>query len=145
MSAAMQDLADRLAVQDVMIKYASSCDRRDMEEYGSCFAEDAVITGFGGTGGDIHGRQAWVDYVAKALQNFTGTQHFVGNQRVWLDGDTAKLETSVQATHFLASRPGTTLTLFATYYDDLVKRNGAWEITNHRLAPINTQLVSADS
>ncbi len=145
MSTALQELADRLAVQDVMIKYASSCDRRDMEEYGSCFAEDVVITGFGGTGGDIHGRQGWVDFVAKALTRFSGTQHFLGNQRVWLNGDSAKLQTSVQATHFLADRPGTTLTLFATYHDDLVKRDGVWEITNHRLEPINTQLVTADS
>ena len=145
MSDAARELADRLAVQDVMIRYATSCDRRDMEEYGACFTEDAVITGFGGAGGDIHGRQAWVDFVAKALTRFSATQHFLGNQRVWLDGDSAKLQTSVQATHFLADRPGTTLTLFATYHDDLVKRNGVWEITNHRLEPINTQLVTADS
>ncbi len=145
MSAALEELADRLAVQDVMIRYATSCDRRDMDEYGACFTEDAVITGFGGTGGDILGRQAWVDYVAKALTRFTGTQHLLGNQRVWLDGDAAKLQTSVRATHFLVDRPGTSLTLFATYYDDLVKRNGVWEITNHRLEPINTQLVTSDS
>ena len=143
MSAAMEELADRLAVQDVMIKYATSCDRRDMEEYGSCFAEDALITGFGAS--DFHGRKAWVEYVDKALTRFTGTQHMLGNQRVTLNGDTAKLQTSVQATHFLADRPGTTLTLFATYYDDLVKRDGAWEITNHRLEPVSTQLVTADS
>ncbi len=143
MSATPQDLADRLAVQDVMIRYATSCDRRDMDEYGACFAEDALVTGFGAS--DFNGRQAWVDYVAKALTRFSGTQHMLGNQRVWLDGDTAKLQTSVQATHFLADRPGTTLTLFATYYDDLVKRNGTWEITNHRLEPVNTQLVTADS
>ena len=137
------ELADRLAIQDVMIRYATSCDRRDMDEYGACFAEDALITGFGGE--DIHGRQAWVDYVAKALTRFTGTQHLLGNQRVEVNGDTAKLQTSVQATHFLADRPGTTLTLFATYYDDLVKRDGVWEITNHRLEPVSTQLLTAAS
>ena len=86
MSAALEELADRLAVQDVMIRYATSCDRRDMDEYGACFTEDSVITGFGGTGGDILGRQAWVDYVAKALTRFTGTQHLLGNQRVWPTG-----------------------------------------------------------
>ncbi len=143
MSEALQELADRLAVQDVMIKYATSCDRRDMEEYGSCFTEDALITGFGPA--DIHGRQAWVDYVTKALTRFSGTQHLLGNQRVWLSGDTAKLLTYVQATHFLADRPGAAFTLFATYHDDLVKRNGVWEITLHRLEPMNTQLVVADS
>lgn len=143
MSAALEELADRLAVQDVMIRYATSCDRRDMEEYGACFTEDALITGFGPS--DIHGRQAWVDYVTKALTRFTATQHFLGNQRVWLNGDTAKLQTTVQATHFLVDRPGTTMTLFATYHDDLVKRNGRWEITKHRLEPAGTQLLTADS
>ena len=113
MTTAQSDLADRLAVQDVMIRYATSCDARDMEAYGSCFTEDALISGFGGE--DIHGRQAWVDYVAKALTRFTGTQHMLGNQVVQLNGDEATLQTSVQATHFLADRPGTTLTLTAPY------------------------------
>ncbi len=143
MSAELHELADRLAVQDVMIRYATSCDRRDMEEYGACFTEDALITGFGAA--DINGRQAWVDYVAKALTRFTATQHLLGNQRVWLNGDSAKLQTSVQATHFLADRPGAAFTLYATYYDDLVKRDGVWAITNHRLEPVSTQLVIADS
>lgn len=138
-----QELADRLAVQDVLIKYATTCDARDMEGYGSCFAEDAVIRGFGSE--TVHGRQAWVDYVDKALKSFTATQHFVGNQVVELKGDAATMRTYVQATHFLADRPGTTLTLFAIYHDKLVRKgDGGWEITDHRLEPKDTQVLTGE-
>ena len=135
-----QELADRQAVQDVLIRYATSCDARDMAAYGSCFAEDAVISGFGSE--TVNGRQAWVDYVDKALKAFTATQHFVGNQVVQLKGDAATMRTYVQATHFLAERPGTTLTLFAIYHDELVRNNGNWEITEHRLEPMGTQVLT---
>jgi len=136
------ELADRLAVQDILVRYAHSCDARDMAAYGSCFTEDAVISGFGP--GTVHGRQAWVDYVTKALTRFAGTQHFVGNQTVQLKGDAATMRTYVQATHFLADRPGTTMTLFAIYHDELVRRGGEWQITDHRLEPIGTQVLTGE-
>jgi uncharacterized protein (TIGR02246 family) len=139
----MSDLEDRLAVQDVLVRYATSCDARDLDTYGSCFTEDAVISGFGGAG-PINGRQAWVDYVAKALTSFKATQHFVGNQVVELNGDRATMRTSVQATHFPVDKPGTTMTLFATYHDELVKEGGEWRITDHRLEPISTQVLTGD-
>ena len=80
----------------------------------------SVIRGFGSE--TVNGRQAWVDYVEKALKGFTATQHFVGNQVVELRGDEATMRTYVQATHFLVDRPGTTLTLFAIYHDELVRK-----------------------
>jgi uncharacterized protein (TIGR02246 family) len=136
-------LADRLAVQDVMIRYATSCDARDMAAYGSCFTEDAVISGFGG-GGPIRGRQAWVDFVTNALKRFSATQHLLGNQVVEVDGDEATLQTSVQASHFLVDKPGAVMTLFATYFDKLVRKDGHWQIYDHRLQPIGTQVLGGD-
>ena len=135
-------LADRIAVQDILLRYATSCDARDMDAYGSCFTEDAVISGFGSQ--TINGRQAWVDFVDEALKRFTATQHFIGNQVVELKGDKATMRTYVQATHFLVDRPGTTSTLFAIYHDELVRKNGEWQITDHRLEPLGTQVLTGE-
>ena len=42
-----QNTADRIACQDVMLKYASGVDDRDMVRYRSCFADDVEVLGFG--------------------------------------------------------------------------------------------------
>jgi hypothetical protein len=37
------------------------------------------------------------------------------------------------------------MTLFATYYDELVRDNdGKWRIKLHRLEPVTTQLLTGD-
>ncbi|MCC6381284.1 MAG: nuclear transport factor 2 family protein [Dehalococcoidia bacterium] len=131
------EIADRLAVQDVMIRYATSVDARDMERYASCFTKDVAVSGFGP--GPMHGREAFLAYVTEALQRFKATQHLLGNQVVELQGDRATLRTYVQATHVLAAQPDTTLTLWATYHDELVRHDGEWRICEHRLEPGATQ------
>lgn len=143
MSSSVAELADRLAIQDVLVQYATSCDARDMDAYGDCFLTDALVTGFGA--GNFEGRQAWVDYVTGALKRFAGTQHFIGNQVVKLNGDTATMRTYVQATHVPIDKPKTTMTLFATYYDELVRdTDGKWRIKLHRLEPTTTQLLTGE-
>jgi uncharacterized protein (TIGR02246 family) len=135
----MTDLiADRLAVQDVMSRYATGVDTRDLDLYATCFADDVVATGFGPD--TINGREAWVGYVRNALERFGATQHLMGNQVVELDGDTAKMKTYVQATHVLAAEPKKTLTLWATYDQELVRDGDRWRIKKHRLIPAHTQV-----
>jgi hypothetical protein len=43
----MTALETRLAIQDVMTRYAAGVDDRNMEQYRSCFADDVEIVGFG--------------------------------------------------------------------------------------------------
>ena len=61
-----QYVADRIALLDVMATYAMGVDERDFDAYGSCFADDVVVTGFGKD--EFHGREAWVAYVIQALE-----------------------------------------------------------------------------
>ena len=41
----MSELEDRLAIQDVMTRYAAGVDDRDFEQYRGCFADDVEIVG----------------------------------------------------------------------------------------------------
>ena len=131
-------VADRLAIQDVMSRYAAGVDTRDRELYSSCFVEGLRCSGFGG-GEVFDSRDAWVTWVWKALERFGPTQHLMGNQVVELRGDEATMRTYVQATHVLASDPKSTLTLWATYHDELVRDGDLWRITDHRLEPAHTE------
>lgn len=132
--------ADRIALMDVMLKYAAGVDDRNLELYRSCFADDVEVLGFGDQ--TYHGVDAWTDYVAKALERFGPTQHMLGPQLATIDGDTAHCRTDVQALHYLKDQPDTTLTLWATYETDMKRIDGAWKISRHRLVPRGTRVQS---
>ncbi len=135
------ELADRLAIQDVMVKYATAVDARDLDRQASCFRHDAVVTGFGTE--PIVGRDAFQAYVAQALTRYGKTQHLLGNFEVTITGDTAHLRTYVQATHSLATETGDLIVLWAIYDDQLVRTDDGWLITEHRLERLLLRKIEA--
>ncbi len=137
MPAEDQYLADRTAIMDVMIRYGTSVDAREMERYRSCFTDDLTVVGYGGE--PMEGADTYLAYVIDALKNFAGTQHMMGNQVVDLNGDSASVRTEVQATHFIIDDPDTVMTLWATYVDDMVRQGGEWRIRRHELVRRGSQ------
>jgi uncharacterized protein (TIGR02246 family) len=137
MAAEHQAEADRQALQDVMLNYAAGVDERDMARYADCFAEDVEVVDFGPE--PIRGREAWVRYVDQALKAYGPTQHMLGPQWARIEGDHAQTRSDVQALHYLADKPDTTLTLWATYETEMRRENGRWLISRHRLVPRGTR------
>ena len=129
--------ADRIALQDVMLRYAAGVDERDFAMYRSCFADDVEVLGFGAE--TVHGGDAWLAYVKNALERFGPTQHMLGPQLATVDGDKAHCRTDVQALHYLKEPQGQTLTLWATYETDMERINGEWKIKKHRLVSRGTR------
>lgn len=125
------NIADRIALQDVMLKYAAGVDERDFDLYASCFLENVEIVDFGET--PISGRDEWVEYVKVALNSYGPTQHMLGPQLATIDGDSAHCRTDVQALHYLKQPEGEILTLWATYETDMVRTDEGWKISKHRL------------
>jgi ketosteroid isomerase-like protein len=133
-----QYVADRIALQDVMSRYAKGVDDYDVALYESCFADDVEVVGFGKE--TFHGLAAWMAYWRKAMEPFAATQHMLGPQLATIDGDSAKCRTDVQAHHFLKEPEGTTLTLWATYEQDMARVDGEWKITRHSLISRGTRM-----
>ena len=88
------DVADRIALQDVMLRYAAGVDERDFDMYASCFADDVEVVNFGPD--PIHGRDAWVSYVKTALEKYGATQHMLGPQYAVINGDDATTRSAVR-------------------------------------------------
>lgn len=132
-----QLVADRIALQDVMLRYTQAVDERNEELYASCFADDVEVIGFGQE--TFHGLDAWMAYWRKALEPFGATQHMLSPQLATVDGDTARCRTDVQALHYLKEPEGTTLTLWATYEQEMARIDGEWKITRHGLVPRGTR------
>jgi ketosteroid isomerase-like protein len=140
-SSLLQQVADRIALMDVMLKYAKGVDERDMMLYRSVFAEDVRIVGFARE--EIRGADAWMAFVEKALAQYGPTQHMLGPQLAVVNGDAAHCRTDVQALHYMKDKPDTTLTLWATYESDMQRMNGEWKIVRHQLVPRGTRVQSA--
>jgi ketosteroid isomerase-like protein len=138
MSNALQIVADRIALMDVMCKYAKGVDERDLALYRSVFADDVVVEGFGPE--PVRGADAWTKYVEQALTAYGATQHMLGPQLATVDGDVARCRTDVQALHYLKDQPRTTLTLWATYETEMRRLHGEWKIARHRLVSRGTRV-----
>ena len=90
-----QLVADRIALQDVMLKYAKGVDERDFDLYRSCFADDVQVTGFGSE--TYKSAEEWLIFVKDALEQYGPTQHMLGPQLATVEGDRAQCRTDVQA------------------------------------------------
>lgn len=134
------NVADRIALQDVMLNYAAGVDERDFDRYRACFADDVEVLDFGAE--TIHGVDNWVAYVIEALEKYGPTQHMLGPQFAVIDGDTAQTRSDVQALHYLKDQPDTTLTLWATYNTTMKRIKGQWKISRHQLAARGTRVQS---
>ena len=136
----MSEVADRIALQDVMLRYAAGVDERDMDLYRSCFADDVEVLGMAPE--PIHGVDAWLDFVRTALDRYGATQHMLGPQLATIDGDTAHARTDVQALHAMKDDPDNLFILWATYRSDLRRIGGDWKIVRHELLPRATRSFS---
>lgn len=120
----LQQLADRLAITDVVNRYAEAIDRRDWDLLRTCFAPDGRIRG-------PRHELVGPDAIVADMQATTGatatTQHFIGNVRVEVDGDRAQARSYLIAT---SSHPGTRALrrMHATYEDELIRTDEGWRI-----------------
>jgi len=125
------DLADRLAVQDVIVNYANCIDDKEWEAYRSCFAPDVEMLGFGPE--PIRGIDAWLQFVEKALESYRQTQHMLGPPNIQITGDVAHMRTDLQALHWATEPAGKVFSLWGAYRTDLARSPDGWRMTRHQL------------
>ncbi len=125
---------DRAAIVDLQGRYLFAMDFRDADTYASTFAEDGVINW---AQGEIKGRKAIYEFMSSGKYDPTrdakkgkwpaASRHFITNQVIKVEGDTARAMTYwFQATNNTANRRTMVLGLFGHYEDELVKIDGQW-------------------
>lgn len=130
-----QDAEERLALRELMGRYARALDRGDYALLRRLFTEDAY---FEFNGGQVVNRN--VDEIVRMIQSLQGTRitvHFLTNQYIELHGEMAYMETYGQA-HHLRPREGEgerDAVCGVCYRDQLIKVNGEWRI-RHRLETV---------
>ncbi len=120
---------DREQVEELVHRYADAVVRRDADQWGSCWTEDArwVL----GPTRDVVGRPAIVELWTKAMGTFDAVVQNVLNGEVRFDGSTAMGRWYILE-HFrrASGEPG----MLMAYYDDTYALvDGAWLFTSRAL------------
>lgn len=121
----LQEISDRLEVEDLLTRYAHAVDRRDWDLYRSVFTSDARIdyTSAGGIAGTVDEIVAWLDEVLGA---FTSTQHLVANIELEVTGDGDIGRVSAMFHNPMKLADGTVMFTGGWYHHDLVRTPRGW-------------------
>jgi SnoaL-like domain len=116
-------LADRQAILDCAVRFSRGINRRDPELLKSVFHPDAV---------DDHGlfvgnRDDFVSWIDTVYDRIAVTQHFVTNQTVDIEGDTAHAETYWLVANVMKGSISVVLR-GGRYIDRLERRKRTWAI-----------------
>ena len=126
----LQELSDRLEIQDLQTAYSSAIDTRNWDALDRVFTQDAWIdyTAFGGSAGRLAETKG---FLAKAMTMFAGFQHMVATSAVKLSGNRATGKT-ICWNPMLVKRAGGEEHVFFCglwYHDEYLRTQGGWRIT----------------
>ena len=126
----LQEISDRLEIQDLFARYSFAIDERDWEALDQVFTPDARIdyTESGGAKGSLAAIKAWLP---GALERFPAFQHMVATTKLTLDGDTANSRTILFNPMVHVGDGGERQTFFMGlwYRDTLVRTPAGWRIS----------------
>jgi ketosteroid isomerase-like protein len=128
MTLSIQEISDRLEIQDLLASYSHAIDSMDWDTLDQVFTEDAWIdyTAMGGPKGNL---QETKKFLAEIMPSFPGFQHMVATSKVAIDGDTATVRT-ICHNPMTVSTPGGNRTVFCGlwYNDRFVRTSAGWRI-----------------
>jgi hypothetical protein len=124
---------DRVAIADLLARYADAVDRRDLDALDDVFTPDATIdfSAFGGSTGDLGETKR---FLTDSLALFRRTQHMMGLPLISVTGDEASARTACHNPMLIDNADGTTsVWLIGLWYDDaLVRTRDGWRIRHRR-------------
>jgi len=136
-----QDLLDRVALHDLVMRYCRGCDRRDFALVRSLYHDDAI---------DGHGAMfkggpdAFVAWLAEVTAHWSLTRHVVGNSLFVIDGDHAEGEHYVEAWHRTHGPQPQLFIALGRYLDKYERRGGVWKFSYRSLVFDHGHIVAVD-
>ena len=119
--------ADRIAIRDVLARYAAAVDAKDLDAVAACFTPDCAYAGSLGSGTIADALEA----LTNAMARYDATTHLLGASVVAVDGDTATADTPCVAHHVLPG--GRHLTVAVRYADALTRTPTGWRIRRRKV------------
>ena len=128
MALSIQDISDRIEIDDLLKRYTRAIDSKDYELLDTCFLPDAHVdyVSSGGVAGPYPEVRVWLE---KALAIFSASVHSISNSEVELEGDRARGRTLVHNPMVLPGDGAPRIfTVYAYYHDELVRTEEGWRI-----------------
>lgn len=137
----LAEVADRLAMHDVLAKHSRGVDRADESILKSAYWPDATVE-YGGFQGMAH---EFCAILPGAIGQYARTQHRVTNVAIEQQGSQARVESYVTAYHYRAvdDGPDTEMTYLGRYFDTMEKRADVWKIKHRKIVMDWNQNVAA--
>ena len=83
----LQEISDRMEIQDVLFEYANIIDKKDFDRLRDIFSEDARID-YSAFGGAVGNREEIIAFLKQAMVDvFPNTQHLNANIQIKVEGD----------------------------------------------------------
>lgn len=138
-SSVLQQLVDRLALDDLMYRQAMAVDRRDWASYRACLASE-IDFDFGGhldefiepKAGKIKDPDTWMEIV-KTSAGFDKTMHMITNMTHQIDGDRASSVCYMLNEHIVGTYQYTAAQI---HHFDSLRTEGGWKLYRRRLGDI---------
>lgn len=139
----VEEIANRMAIQDVLNKHSRGVDRADGELLKSAYWPEAEVA-YGGYNGPAH---AFCETLPAAIKRYAATAHRVTNVSIDFHGDDAVVESYVTAYHYLAVDDGddTEMTYVGRYVDHMQRRGEQWKIMFRRVVMEWNQNLTASA
>ena len=134
----LQEMDDRIAIRDLIDRYAICADTRDAQGQMAIFTEDTNFEVYydpkSDTPSEVYSGRQSLFPVFDNLNTFLATMHFNGQSTLRLEGDKATGVTYCRA-HHLNVKDGMQKIMIAgiRYYDTMVKRDGVWLFSERKL------------
>ena len=128
----MQEMSDRMEIQDLMVRYAYAIDDRDFDKLDSVFTDDAIID-YSEAGGAKGSLEDIKKYLPDAMKAFPGFQHLSACTEIKLDGDTAETRTILFNPMVHGEGKDQSVFFIGLWYEDKLRRTeDGWRIASRR-------------
>jgi hypothetical protein len=123
----LQEIADRLEIQDLLARYSHAIDTCQLEQLDEIFTPEAIIdySAFGAPRGTLPEIKT---FLAKALALHSTYYHLVATTRIELAGDSATCHSICHNPMVLRGKPDVFYVCGLWYHDSLVRTPTGWRI-----------------
>ena len=127
----LQQLIDKQALHELVLRYCRACDRRDFVQLRTLYHDDAV---------DDHGEMfrgsadEYLAWLPGVMAGFEATVHSVSNALFIVNGDAAQGEIYTVAYHRTHPPQPQDVVIGGRYLDHYERRGGQWKFKHRALA-----------
>ncbi|MDA1075589.1 MAG: nuclear transport factor 2 family protein [Proteobacteria bacterium] len=126
----VQEVADRLAIHEVLSEHCRGVDRADQTTLESCYWPDASVE----YGAFVGGAHRFCGILPGLISRYLATQHRVTNVTFRFAGPSARVESYVTAYHLQQpDQGGREMTYLGRYLDLFARRGDVWKLAHRKI------------